>query len=417
MLRIIMTIFFILTFNFGIITPLKSQQILQENQKNTLSDKFRIVEFSKRTIYHSPQTPGYTCWTAIWNMPDQSTMVSFTQATGPLKGRPKAPPEIRKRLNWPPTISGETSGTGEAYDMTGLDLANVHLRSTDGGTTWKQVSADPFKSCMNYSAGEAETSLTDGTILRGVFGFYLPYDDVPQTGFIQRSTDGSKTWGPPELVLDPKNYSYWPRRIRMLKDGRVIITGAMAEIPAASRTRKEYSGLLRPILMVSEDDGRTWLKPVEVLPEELRKPPYPGEEYDVAELPNGDLLLVFRWAVYDSSTGKFIREERRQSLLKKINQTWEPGSIRLAPFPHSGHPELLATREGPIFHLATSGISWTIDGGENWHDADVEGTSYYPRAVQLPDGRILCVYHDGGDNGYGDVDQSIGTCSFRIVAK
>lgn len=411
MLKIIMIVCLILSFCPGMLAPLNSQQILQENQKDTLSDKFRIVEFSKRTIYHSPQTPGYTCWAGIWNMPDQSTMVSFTQATGPLKGRPKAPPDIRKQLTWPP------SGHGDSYDMTGLKLANVHLRTTDGGNTWQQISSDTFKSCMNWCTAQAVDALTNGTILRGVWGFYLPYDNKPRSGFIQRSMDGSRTWGPPEIVLDPRKHTFMPKRIRVLKDGRLIMMGAMAKIPAASKTRKEYSGLLRPILMVSEDDGRTWLKPVEVLPEELRKPPYPGEEYDAAELPNGDLLLVFRWAAYDLSTGKFIREERRQSILIKTNQTWKPGPIGPAPFPHSGHPELLATREGPILHIATSGISWTTDGGENWHDADVEGTGYYPSAVQLPDGRILCVYHQGGDNGYGDVDQSIGACSFRIVAK
>jgi len=375
------------------------------------NDSFRIVEFSKRTIYHSPQTPGYTCWVGIWNMPDGSTMMCFTQATGPQEGRPKAPPEIRERLCWPP------SGHGDSYDMTGLDLANVHLRTTDGGNTWQQVGADLFKSCMNGCTGQAEAALPDGTILRGVWGSYLPYDEVPQTGFIQRSTDGIKTWGDPEIILDPQKYSYWPKRIRVLRDGRVIMTGAMAHVPAASKTRAEYSRLLRPVLLGSEDGGRTWLEPVEVLPEALRRPPYPGEEYDVAELPNGDLLLVFRWAVYDSSTGKFVREERRQSVLKKIGQIWKPGPIRPAPFPHSGHPELLATHEGPILHLATSGISWTADAGEHWHDAEIGGTGYYPRAVQLADGRILCAYHHGGDNGYGDVDQSIGACTFRLAAE
>jgi len=299
--------------------------------------------------------------------------------------------------------------------MTGLDLANVHLRTADGGNTWMRVSADPFKSCMNGCTGEVETALSDGTILRGVCGFYLPYDDVPQTGFIQRSTDGAKTWGKPEIIFDPQKYSYWPKRIRVLRDGRVIMTGAMAEVPAASKTRTEYSRLLRPVLLVSEDGGETWLKPVEVLPQQLRRTPYPGEEYDAAELPNGDLLLVFRWAVYDPSAGKFAREERRQCVLKKVGRTWKPGPIRPAPFPHSGHPELLATREGVVLHLASTGISWTADSGEHWHDADVGGTGYYPRAVQLPDGRILCVYHHGGDNGYGDVDQSIGAWSFRLV--
>ena len=87
------------------------------------------ADYQRRTIYHSPQSPGFTCWTGIWSMPDQSLMLAFTQATGPLKGRAKAPPAVRQRLSWPPVGR-------ENYDMTGLDLSNVYLRSTDHGKTW-----------------------------------------------------------------------------------------------------------------------------------------------------------------------------------------------------------------------------------------------------------------------------------------
>ena len=45
-----------------------------------------VRQYSCRTIYHSPQTPGYTCWAGIWKMPDASLMVAFTQVTGPLEG-------------------------------------------------------------------------------------------------------------------------------------------------------------------------------------------------------------------------------------------------------------------------------------------------------------------------------------------
>ena len=82
------------------------------------------VEYERSTIYHSPQKPGFTCWTGTWLMPDNSLMVALTQAVGPLEGRPKAPPEVRKRLNWP------HAGI-ENYDMTGLDMSNVYLRSVD----------------------------------------------------------------------------------------------------------------------------------------------------------------------------------------------------------------------------------------------------------------------------------------------
>src|SRR5713101_8036699 len=101
-------------------------------------DQFTAVEHKRQTIYHSPQKPGFTCWLGAWTMPDGSLMISFTQATGPLKGRPQAPKEVREKLTWPPPGA-------PGYDMTGLDMSNVHLRSKDQGKTWRQVSADPFK--------------------------------------------------------------------------------------------------------------------------------------------------------------------------------------------------------------------------------------------------------------------------------
>src|SRR5690349_20821734 len=67
---------------------------------------WKAINHRRRTIYHSPQTPGYTCWTGAWSMPNGDLMVSFTQATGPVEGRPAAPPEALKQLSW--------SG---AYDM------------------------------------------------------------------------------------------------------------------------------------------------------------------------------------------------------------------------------------------------------------------------------------------------------------
>src|SRR5215211_4829328 len=44
----------------------------------------------RKTIYHSPQQPGYTCWVGAWTMADNSLMVTFKQATGPLEGRPRS---------------------------------------------------------------------------------------------------------------------------------------------------------------------------------------------------------------------------------------------------------------------------------------------------------------------------------------
>lgn len=363
------------------------------------ADEFLASEYQRQTIYHSPQKPGFTSWVGAWTMPDGSLMVSFTQATGPIEGRPQAPKEVQHRLTWPPP--GQPG-----YDMTGLDLHNVHLRSTDAGKTWQQVSADPFKSCMNGVTNEAQTALTDGSVLRGVFGFYLPYDpDLPQTGFLQRSSDGTKTWGKPELPLDAAKYSTWPRRIRLLRDGRVVLLAGVVQAAVGSQTRAEFSAMVEPALLVSSDQGRTWKGPLAATLIEQRG----GwtEEFDIAELANGDLLCVFRRA----SDAK-----RWQSTLRKSGDTWIAQRAGPSVLPHSGQPELLATREGPILHVATSGIHWTSDAGQTWHKLDLPGTAYYPRCVQTKDGRI-CIYgHLGGDDAYGKADQSIVMDSFRLTS-
>jgi hypothetical protein len=366
-------------------------------------DEFSAVEHKRQNIYHSPQNPGFTSWVGAWTMPDRSLMTSFTQATGPVEGRRKAPKDVREKLNWPPGPGPEF----EKYDMTGLDMRNVHLRSTDAGKTWKQVSADAFKTCMNGVSGEAETALADGTVVRGVFGFYLPYDPkLPKTGYLQRSRDGTRTWGKPEVLLDPKKYSAWPRRIRVLRDGRLIVLLGVAHVPAGRHTRRQFNKLVEPMLVVSADKGKTWKGPIGTAP--TKQQGGWTEELDVAELANGDLLCVFRRA---------NDAKRWQGVLKKSDTTWVPGKVGPSVLPHSGQPELLATREGPILHSATSGIHWTNDAGKTWHKLKIPGTAYYPRSVQAADGRIFVFGHVGGDDAYGKVDQSIVMDSFRLKRK
>ena len=170
----------------------------------------------------------------------------------------------------------------------------------------------------------------------------------------------------------------------------------------------------RHCLWVSKDPaGKAWSDPLYLAPEST---PHRCEEWDAAELGNGDLLAVLRTQTYDA-IGQCTSQERHQTTLTKKGDTWEPGSIVAAPFPHSGHPELLPTREGVILHVASSGISWTADRGATWTKLDCPGTAYYPHAVQLDDGAILAVSHVGSDDPYGKTDQAIVLDRFRLATQ
>lgn len=369
---------------------------------------------TRRTIYHSPQTPGYTCWVGAWAMPDGSLMTCCTQATGPLEGRPRASNEVLDKLGRMPVK--DPAG----YDFTGLDLHNVYLRSEDLGETWKQVSADSFHTpAGQMSQGGGQVALRDGTILRAVFGFHLPLNpELPKTGYLQRSTDGTKTWGKPEVLLDPARHTYRITRMRFLRDGRLIATGGLARgIPAGARDSMGYVDAWEPLLLVSSDRGTTWTPPLDVVPPEHRKG-WSGEEWDTAELPDGDLVCVFRR--HDTQDGG-RRQVRWQGLLEKQGTGWAMKRLGPSPLPHSGHPDLLMTREGVVLHTATTGVHWTDDGGLAWHPLEFPGLSkpyrsgYYPHALQLADGRIRVFAHRGAHDPYGR-EQEVLMDTFRLMS-
>ncbi len=369
----------------------------------------QLRDLERLFVYHSPQYPGFTSWCGLWTLPSGDPMCSFTQATGPFQGRPTAPPEVRRRLEWPP------QGHGEAYDMTGLRLQNIHLHSADQGTRWRLAGSDDFRTCMNGITGEAELALGDGSLLRGVWGKYLPYDQVPQDGYVQRSVDGGNSWSAPQRINRDPDASFWPKRLRLLRDGRVLVGGGFFRNQPARDTRTGWFEDFVPALFTSADSGHTWEGPLPVLPKDQRRVFSFTEEFDWAELENGDLLLVLRAGP---------EEGRLQTRLPRQGASWEPCLARPNGLPHSGHPEVLMTSRGQVLHLATTGISCSLDEGRTWQDlppgdgldALRKGpvTPYYPKAVELPGGRILVVGHLGGDDGYGCVDQAVVGLRFSL---
>lgn len=369
----------------------------------------RIRHCERGFVYHSPSYPGFTSWAGLWTMPGGALMCSFTQAIGPAAGRPRAPAEIRSYLDWPPARDGRPV---DEYDMTGLRLQNVHLTSADGGRTWVATSADTFRSCMNGVTGEAELALHDGTLLRGMWGPYLPYDDVPRTGYMERSADAGATWSGPEVLLDDPDRLFWPKRIRALADGRLLAGGGLIHRRPDHDHRAAWFDDATLALFVADADGRAWRGPLQVVADGYAGPPL-TEEFDWAELASGDLLLVIR-----AGGGA----HRLQTVLPRQGDGWRPGAVVASTLPHSGHPELLRTADGAVLHLATTGLSGTTDAGRTWVDLPLDdgldrlpATPYYPRSVPLASGQVLVVGHVGGDDGYGLSDQAIVCLRFELA--
>ena len=271
---------------------------------------------------------------------------------------------------------------------------------------------------MNGATGEAQERLPNGDVLRGVWGPYLPYDESPDDGYMERSTDGCRSWGKPEMIHDLQGFRFWPKRIRNLADGRTLAGGGLFSSGQAGDTRADWSAGAEPALFVSADNGATWSEPIRVVPDaQQRQTMGLTEEFDWAEMDDGDLLVVLR---ADHAPGGACRMQTR---LTQDGDTWISGEVLRAPFPHSGHPEVLKTSEGAVLHVATSAISSTLDEGVSWTDLEMSDgltelsntppCGYYPKAVQMANGEVLVVGHVGGDNGYGMVDQSIMGVRFR----
>ncbi|MSO21713.1 MAG: exo-alpha-sialidase [Acidobacteria bacterium] len=354
--------------------------------------KVEVAEYIEKVIYHSPEKPGYTSWVGLAQLPDGKFRCDFAQMTGP-KDKPLVSVPV--------------------------------LESRNGGDTWRKVSddvlLDPSVSGIVLVftppqgiilARMRSAILRDGTLIR--LGWTA---DPNGSGYLQRSADSGKTWGEKIFVVSPKQYRTWPALIRQLRDGRlVLMAGAWKRGDGDSPTRR-----MTKMIFLSSDGGKTWSAPITLMPTETGV----CEESDFCELPSGDLFWVHRVEHYPdkpteipslASRGPrpYDYSDRMQSITRKKGKTFVPEPATPAPFPHSGFPVVLYTREGLILHLATDGVYGSADFGKTWTKLDVPGTKYYPKALQLENGKIICISHVGGDNYYGKVDQSIVQQTFRL---
>lgn len=162
------------------------------------------------SIYHSPETPGYTSWVGLWRAHDGHLQCSFEQRTGP-KDAPKS--------------------------------QFVVLDSADEGATWTRVPGD-----VPVGGGRGMVVCKDGSLVGWRWS-----GDANGSGYIVRSTDDGKTWGEHVDLMPPKDYRVWPSLMHQLRDGRIV---AMAGV-----WRRGDGAVANPrmtkMMFVSADQGRS----------------------------------------------------------------------------------------------------------------------------------------------------------------
>ena len=273
-------------------------------------------------------------------------------------------------------------------------------RSEDGGLTWpfrRPVVAEPGWDVFTH---HGLTRLRDGSLLlHRVRGRHLGANAAGASGggaffargaFI-RSTDGGRTWLPhgPDLempFISAARRGFCYGKVHELGGGRLIVP--FYGTPAQCTDEQQ-----RVLAIVRSDDGgRSWREHsfISASPSSPLRP----SETDLLRLDDGRLLAVAR------ANGR-----------RRLYRSWSADDgiswSELEPTAMPGQsPALLALESGPILcayrerTAASFGVGCAVsrDGGATWQ---VLGSLYagasadcaYPSLVQLPGGKVYCVFY------------------------
>lgn len=365
------------------------------------------IDYSERIIYRSPQTPGFTEWVSLWQLPDGRLRCSFLQLTGSNE-KPLA--------SFPLLESKDGGGTWVRVDAS--IPVDCEPAPSSGPGYWNASKVAPW-----YGLGIA--ALSDGTLVKPGWPRWGQPLKIDESGFIERSEDDGKTWGEKIFFLPIKEYQTWPTLIRPLRDGRLVLMAGCWKIGDNTCTPNGSWGNMTKMMFLSSDKGKTWSKPMVLMPTNEGS----CEESDFCELPNGDLFWVHRAEHFPDHRTEispfaaragpnppqsYYYSDRMQSIVRKEGETFIPGKCEPAALPHASRPVVIYTQEGVILQLSTTGIYWTADLGKTWTKLKISGTAYNPQGLQLKDGTIITMGHNGYDAPYGSVDSPISQQTFRL---
>jgi hypothetical protein len=295
----------------------------------------------------------------------------------------------------------EAIGLPDNYQFPNVVSQTVYMRSTDEGATWKEVLRSTEKEVGRGPDSGCYTpvQIPDGRLMSVSWG--MP-------GYLRSSRDDGKTWQPVRELMDGKYFDQAPFVVRLLSDNKTLAIycpythawGEGKEFPGRLYSRPGVGNSWHATMLFSSDFGKTFTDPVQVLPG------VPCTEADFCEMPSGDLLLMQN-RLFDNGVA-------HRQLLRKTKFGYVPEDMEIVD-PKA--PEIFVrTKEGYLVGASRNdAYVWSDDDGLNWYPLQgIPSCGYQPRAILLPDDRIMFAWHAGGDLFYGQADEYIGEQIFKL---
>jgi sialidase-1 len=283
------------------------------------------------------------------------------------------------------------------------DIDTVVKRSSDGGRTWSAQTLIADRGPDSFGNPCPVIDARTGTILLPLIGApgWVEKADLmsgraPHTVWLTTSKDDGRSWSRPREITAQVKAPDWtwfatgPGIGIQLRDGRLVI-------PA--NHRRADSDVPYSFVMASTDGGESWKAGAEV-----------GEktnECQVAELPNGDLVINMR-----SFHG---RNRRAVARSRDQGRTWTGSKLHEELIEPACQASLIAVGTGRDARLlfsnpaATTRVNLTVrmsrDGGETWPEARSlhAGPSAYSCLVDLGGGAAGCLYERGETSPYEEI--------------
>ena len=247
--------------------------------------------------------------------------------------------------------------------------------------------ADPTPPTVVFKAGETDKypsiripallCTAKGTLLAVAEGRNKAHDQAENDYILRRSTDNGKTWTPSEVILDQGDTCLNnPCLVQDAKSGRIFLF-FQTYPPGTSQFGKVKAGPDGPNkigYITSDDDGKTWSKPVDVSrlkPDEATTTASgPGVGIQLTKGPKAGRLLMpfnskegsafFNWVAYSDDGGK----------------TWKRGRNVPQDKIQLNEVQICETSTGGVYlnsrQWKGSGgrkVAWSSDGGTTWSNA------------------------------------------------